>query len=70
MVTGDFSPGVKRPEREADHSTSTSAEVQEMCIFTLTPHIRLHGVELNELSTGRAVLLQILNDLESTRMLR
>jgi hypothetical protein len=36
--------GVKRPEREADHSRPSSAEVKE-CV-ELYPHspIRLHGV--------------------------
>jgi hypothetical protein len=29
MGTGAFSPGVKRPGREADHSPPSSAEVKE-----------------------------------------
>jgi hypothetical protein len=37
MVLAALSPGVKRPGREADHSTPTSAEVKKMCIYTSTP---------------------------------
>jgi hypothetical protein len=43
-----LSPEVKRPRRKAGHS-STSAEVVDLYIHS---HIRLHGVMLNELSTG------------------
>jgi hypothetical protein len=32
-----LSPGLKRPEREADHSTPASAEVKKMWIYTSTP---------------------------------
>jgi hypothetical protein len=32
-----FSPGVKRPGCEADHSPSASAEVKKMWIYTSTP---------------------------------
>jgi hypothetical protein len=51
MCTGALSPGVKRPEREVDHSPLTSAEIKKMWIYTSTP-TRLHGVVLNYLSTG------------------
>jgi hypothetical protein len=34
---GIFPPRVKRQEREADHSTPTSAEVKKMLIYTSTP---------------------------------
>jgi hypothetical protein len=37
-VPGAFSPGVKRPGREAEHSPPTSAEVKKMWIYTSTPH--------------------------------
>jgi hypothetical protein len=37
MVTGDFSPGVKRPGRETDHSPPASAEVKNMWIYTSIP---------------------------------
>jgi hypothetical protein len=46
-VSGAFSLGVKRPEREADHSSSTSAEVKKTYVYTSTPPIRLHGLVLN-----------------------
>jgi hypothetical protein len=47
-------PGVKRPGREADHSSQTSAKVKKMWICT--SHIRLHGVLLNYLNTGTTYL--------------
>jgi hypothetical protein len=40
-------PGVKRPGREADHSSPSSAEVKECVEYTSTPPIRLHGVVLS-----------------------
>jgi hypothetical protein len=45
-VLGALSPGVKRPGREVDHSSPTSAEVKKIWIYTSTP-IRLHGVMLD-----------------------
>jgi hypothetical protein len=36
-VAGAFSPGIKRPGREADHSPTTSAEVKKIWIYTSTP---------------------------------
>jgi hypothetical protein len=36
MGTGGFSPGAKRPGREADHSSSTNAEIKKMWIYTYT----------------------------------
>jgi hypothetical protein len=36
-VPEGLSPGVKRLEREADHSPPTSAEVKKMWIYTSTP---------------------------------
>jgi hypothetical protein len=33
-VLGALTPGVKRPEREADHSPPTSAEVKKTWIYT------------------------------------
>jgi hypothetical protein len=38
--------GVKRPEREADHSPPSSAEVKDAWSYTTTPPICLHGVVL------------------------
>jgi hypothetical protein len=43
-VPGAISPGVKRLEREADHSPPASAEVKKMWIHC---PIRLHGVVFN-----------------------
>jgi hypothetical protein len=40
---GVLSLGVKRPEREADHSHPSSAEVKNEWSYTSTPPIRLHG---------------------------
>jgi hypothetical protein len=37
LGSGGCFPGVKRPGREADHSSPTSAEVKEMWIYTSTP---------------------------------
>jgi hypothetical protein len=37
ICTGGSFPGVKRQEREADHSPPTSAEVKKMWIDTSTP---------------------------------
>jgi hypothetical protein len=37
MGTGDPSPGVKRPEREAEHSPPASSEVKKMWLYTSTP---------------------------------
>jgi hypothetical protein len=33
---GPFSPGVKRPERKADHSSQASTEVKNESSYTLT----------------------------------
>jgi hypothetical protein len=38
MSTGESFPGVKRPEREADHSPPTSAEVKKTWIHTFSHH--------------------------------
>jgi hypothetical protein len=39
MGTERSFPGVKRPGREADHSSPISAEVKNTLIYTSTPHI-------------------------------
>jgi hypothetical protein len=36
-IPGPFSPGIKRPRRETDHSPPGSAEVKKMRVFTSTP---------------------------------
>jgi hypothetical protein len=41
-----LSPGVKRQEREADHSPPTSAEVKNRRIYTPTPHKSWHSASL------------------------
>jgi hypothetical protein len=46
-VAGAFSLGVKRPEREANHSPPSSAEVKEWVELYLHSPIRLHGVVLS-----------------------
>jgi hypothetical protein len=46
-VPGALSLEVKRPERESDHSTPSSAEVKNAWSYTSTPPIRLHGVVLS-----------------------
>jgi hypothetical protein len=43
-VPGALSLGVKRPGREADHSSPSSAEVKNAWTYTPTLTIRLHGV--------------------------
>jgi hypothetical protein len=48
---GEFSPGVKRPGREAVHSPPTSAQVKKTWIST----IRLHGVVFNSLRTDKTL---------------
>jgi hypothetical protein len=46
-VPGAPSLGVKRPDREADHSFPSSAEVKECVEHISTPPILLHGVVLS-----------------------
>jgi hypothetical protein len=40
-------PGIKRPEREADHLFTSFAEVNFSWNYTFTPLIRIHSVVLN-----------------------
>jgi hypothetical protein len=44
-----FTPGVKRLKLKAGLSPPSRAEVKNVGV--LPPHLRLHGVKLNELST-------------------
>jgi hypothetical protein len=46
-VPGALSLGVKRPWREADHSSPSSTEVKNEWSYKSTPPIRLHGVVLS-----------------------
>jgi hypothetical protein len=50
-VPGVLCMRVKRPGREADHSSPSSAEVKNAVSYTSTPPIRLHGVVLKLKST-------------------
>jgi hypothetical protein len=47
-VPGIFSPGVKWPGRETDHSVLSRAEVKNAWSYTSTPLISLHGVVLSD----------------------
>jgi hypothetical protein len=44
MGTRVFSPGIKRPEPEADHSPPSWAEVKNAWSYTSISPLRLHGV--------------------------
>jgi hypothetical protein len=46
-VLGDLTLGIKRLEREADHSISSSAEVKNAWSYTSIFLTRLHGVVLS-----------------------
>jgi hypothetical protein len=51
-----LSPGLKRLGHEASHSPSATAEVKKMWSYTSTALMRLHGVVLNNVSTGTTFL--------------
>jgi len=44
MVPGALSLGIKQPERETDHSPTSTAEVKNGWRYTSTPPIPLPGV--------------------------
>jgi len=46
-VPGALSLGVKRPGRDADQSSPSSAEVKNTWSYTCTPPIRLHAMVLS-----------------------
>jgi hypothetical protein len=46
-VPGVLSLGVKRPGREADHTSPSISEVKNVWMYASTPSIRLHGVGLS-----------------------
>jgi len=46
-ASGVLSPGIKCPERKADHSLPSSAEVSYARKYTPIPATGLHGVALN-----------------------
>jgi hypothetical protein len=56
-VTGVFSPGIKRPGREADHSPPSSAEVKERAELYLHSPVHLHGVMLGLKKAQRQLYL-------------
>jgi hypothetical protein len=56
LVPGALSPEVKRPGPEADYSPPTSAEVKIKVDLYIHSPIHLHGVVLNYLRTGTALL--------------
>jgi hypothetical protein len=59
---GQWTSGVKRPGREADHSPPTNAEVKSTWIHTSTPPVRLHGVMrnvVNRLSSSYGLLCSL-----------
>jgi len=47
MGTGALNPGVRRAEREVDHSPPSSAEVKNVWRYTSTHPQRLYGVMLS-----------------------
>jgi len=47
LSNGALSLGVKRPGREADHSSPSSVEVKNAWSCTSTPPIRLNAVALS-----------------------
>jgi hypothetical protein len=56
-VPGNITPGVKRPGREADHLTSSSAEVKNAWNCTSAPLICLHGARLVEHGDNFALIV-------------
>jgi hypothetical protein len=54
--------GVKRPGREADHLTPSSAEVKNEWSYTSTPPIRLYGVVLSLKIKGTNLPLSLSSD--------
>jgi hypothetical protein len=66
-ILGTLSLGVKRPGREADHSTPSIVEVKNTWSYTSIPLVSLHGVVLSkkkkkstETSLALPVLIRIL----------
>jgi hypothetical protein len=60
-VSGPLSLRVKRPDREADHSPPSSAEVKNLWSYTSTPQICLHDMVLS-LGTGKFLPLPYLKE--------
>jgi hypothetical protein len=47
VYEGIISPGVKQPDREANHSPPSSADVKNTWSYTSSPLINLHGLVIN-----------------------
>ena len=54
-----FLPAVKRPEREVDHSPSSSAEVKKDAIYTSASPVRLHGMNSDSFTVISMGKLQV-----------
>jgi hypothetical protein len=65
MGTGGSFPWVKRPEREGDHSLSTSAEVKKTWVYTFTPLYAFMALYLFNYIQGQIYLLRV-NILENS----
>jgi hypothetical protein len=63
-VPGTLFLGVKRPDREVDHSPPSSAEVKNAWSYTSTPLMLLRGVVLSK-STGTNLPLPYLTKFRS-----
>jgi hypothetical protein len=57
---GALSPGVKRPRREADHSSPTSADVRNTWIYTSTPPHAFMAYCLISYAQGQTYLTVVL----------
>jgi len=47
----DSFPGLKRPGRAVDHSSPSSAKVKNELSYSFTPPTRLHGVDMDNLTS-------------------
>jgi hypothetical protein len=56
--------------REAKHSSPTNAEVNKLWIYISTPHIRLHGLVLNQLSTGTTLPLTTSDNIDKIKRIQ
>jgi hypothetical protein len=55
-IPGAISPEVKRPGREADHSSPYSAELKNAWSYNSIPPIRFHDVDKQEVRDLRRVV--------------
>ena len=63
--------GVKRPDRDADHSLPTSAEIKNMWRYTSTLPLRLHGMnaKILPLATTNTYTFSLTNEATQTEIL-